>query len=210
LTPSNSNGQANTSSSGGYTSCTFLCNLYTTDSQSDIKILQTILAKDPSIYPEQLITGTLGPKTKLAIQRFQLKYSLTTASSTAYGTVGPATRAKLEALYNATTTKTITKTPIVPTTPKPTTNTTVTPTKTPTPTPTTKVTLSRRLSLGSTGEDVKLLQTLLTKKGYSTAVTGTFDESTKQSLSKFQTDQGILPAGGSMGQITAEKLMGGR
>jgi hypothetical protein len=109
------------------------------------------------------------------------------------------------------------KTPI--TTPKPVTTTkATTSTKTSTTTKTTtqttsatqnstvQTTLSRRLSLGSSGPDVSLLQTLLTKHGYTTPITGTFDETTRLSLSKFQKDNNILPAEGSMGAVTAKRL----
>jgi peptidoglycan hydrolase-like protein with peptidoglycan-binding domain len=199
--------QTTTTSSGGYTSCTFLCNIYTLNSITDVKILQTILAKDPSVYPEALITGTLGPKTKQAIQRFQLKHSITASTSPAYGTVGPATRAKLESIYKPqTTTNNIQPTIKPQTTEAKTTNTPQPTTKPQTSTIPSTTTLSRRLSLGSTGPDVSLLQTLLTKHGYTTPITGTFDETTRLSLSKFQKDNNILPAEGSMGAVTAKRL----
>lgn len=61
----------------------------------EVTRLQTILAKDTQIYPEGLVTGFYGPATDRAVKRFQLKEGIVTASSTAYGLVGPATKAKL-------------------------------------------------------------------------------------------------------------------
>jgi peptidoglycan hydrolase-like protein with peptidoglycan-binding domain len=37
----------------------------------DVKLLQEILATDPDVYPEGLITGYFGPMTKNAVKRFQ-------------------------------------------------------------------------------------------------------------------------------------------
>jgi len=43
----------------------------------DIKEIQELLATDPSIYPEGLVTGYYGNLTKNALKRFQNKHSLT-------------------------------------------------------------------------------------------------------------------------------------
>jgi hypothetical protein len=67
--------------------------LNTTNTQN--RILQFLLAGDKEIYPEGLITGYYGPLTKAAVQRFQLKYGVTTATDPYYGYAGPATRAKV-------------------------------------------------------------------------------------------------------------------
>ena len=40
-------------------------------SGDDVSVLQALLAADPSIYPEGLITGFYGPKTAAAVKRFQ-------------------------------------------------------------------------------------------------------------------------------------------
>ncbi len=40
-------------------------------------------------------TSTFGPATKAAVETFQLKYNIATAKNPAFGSVGPATRAKL-------------------------------------------------------------------------------------------------------------------
>jgi hypothetical protein len=67
--------------------------LNTTNTQN--RILQFLLAGDKEIYPEGLITGYYGPLTKAAVQRFQLKYNITTTTDPYYGYAGPATRAKV-------------------------------------------------------------------------------------------------------------------
>lgn len=61
---------------------------------SDVTNLQTYLARDPSLYPEGLVTGYYGPATKTAVQRFQTRYRII-YSGTGYGTVGENTRAEL-------------------------------------------------------------------------------------------------------------------
>lgn len=68
-----------------------------------IEVLQKDLARDPSLYPEGLVTGYFGPLTLKAVQRFQTKYGIVssgTSVTTGYGRVGPRTRAKLNELYS--------------------------------------------------------------------------------------------------------------
>lgn len=59
-------------------------------SGDDVKTLQTILAADPSIYPEGLVTGLYGNLTSQAVKRFQKKHGIETL-----GIVGPKTLKKL-------------------------------------------------------------------------------------------------------------------
>ncbi len=54
--------------------------------------LQQILARDPFIYPEGLITGYFGPATERAVKAFQKKHGLEQV-----GYTGPMTRALLNA-----------------------------------------------------------------------------------------------------------------
>ncbi len=56
-----------------------------------VKFLQALLAADPSIYPEGLITGTYGNLTAKAVAKFQKKHGLEQV-----GNVGPKTLKKLE------------------------------------------------------------------------------------------------------------------
>lgn len=55
-------------------------------SGENVRVLQQVLASDPTIYPEGLVTGFYGPLTSAAVARFQAKYGV--AGET---TVGPAT-----------------------------------------------------------------------------------------------------------------------
>ena len=43
---------------------------------SDVRTFQTLLAKDPSIYPEGIISGYFGPLTRAAVKRLQARHGL--------------------------------------------------------------------------------------------------------------------------------------
>ncbi len=64
-------------------------------SGDDVKLLQTILATQPDIYPEGLVTGKYGPLTTKAVQKYQEKFGLQIA-----GRVGPKTLEKLNDFVN--------------------------------------------------------------------------------------------------------------
>ncbi len=65
---------------------------------------------------------------------------------------------------------------------------------------------TRTLKNGMSGEDVKVLQTLLNSNPkYSVAITGTFDESTLSAVKLFQKDNG-LTADGIVGKMTTNAL----
>jgi hypothetical protein len=77
----------------------FTHNLQLGDSGEDVTQLQTFLkARGADIYPEGLITGYFGNLTKLAVQRFQLKYNIAKIGDAGYGYVGPRTKAKINSL----------------------------------------------------------------------------------------------------------------
>lgn len=59
-------------------------------SGDDVALLQTILASDPSIFPEGIINGVFGPKTSQALKKFQRMTGLTPT-----GNVGPQTLKEL-------------------------------------------------------------------------------------------------------------------
>ena len=91
--------------SNSFASYIFTRNMRRGDKQEDVKNLQTFLKLDSSVYPEGLITGYFGSKTKSAVIRFQEKYAseilspLGLKSGTGY--VGPFTRAKLNTLSDS-------------------------------------------------------------------------------------------------------------
>lgn len=59
----------------------------------DVELLQEILATDPDVYPEGLITGYFGPLTRNAVKRFQK-----IAGIEQVGVVGPKTLARINEL----------------------------------------------------------------------------------------------------------------
>lgn len=62
-------------------------------SGTEVSLLQEILSKDPSIYPERMITGYFGPATERAVVRLQKKYGLDQV-----GYIGPKTNELLNTL----------------------------------------------------------------------------------------------------------------
>ncbi len=71
----------------------FLHDLKNGTSSDDVRELQEVLATDPSVFPEGLVTGKFGPLTLKAVKKFQKNHGLE-----AVGTVGPKTRALLNQL----------------------------------------------------------------------------------------------------------------
>ncbi|MCR4264049.1 MAG: peptidoglycan-binding protein, partial [Candidatus Roizmanbacteria bacterium] len=67
---------------------------------TDVRRLQEILALDPEVYPEGLVTGRFLPLTHAAVKRFQVKHGVAKPGALGYGVVGPATRAKIAELYS--------------------------------------------------------------------------------------------------------------
>ncbi|MCK5044909.1 peptidoglycan-binding protein [Candidatus Parcubacteria bacterium] len=59
----------------------------------DITLLQEVLATDPEVYPEGLITGYFGPLTERAVKRFQKRMGVEQV-----GVVGPKTLSKINEL----------------------------------------------------------------------------------------------------------------
>lgn len=68
----------------------------------DVKLVQSLLAKDKGVYPEGLVTGLYGALTKKAVERFQLKYSILEPKSKDYGLLTKATREKLQEISSLT------------------------------------------------------------------------------------------------------------
>jgi peptidoglycan hydrolase-like protein with peptidoglycan-binding domain len=61
----------------------------------DVTLLQTILATQPDLYPEGMVTGYYGALTSKAVAKFQKKYGIA-----AIGQVGPMTRNKLNEFFS--------------------------------------------------------------------------------------------------------------
>lgn len=68
--------------------------LNSTDAETngEVTMLQKILAKDTSLYPEGLVTGFFGPATEKAVKVFQVKNGVVQEGGAGYGKVGPKTR----------------------------------------------------------------------------------------------------------------------
>ena len=73
---------------------------------NDVKILQQFLNSDPDTIIANsgagspgLETTKFGPATRVAVQKFQLKYGLVKKGGSGYGIVGPKTRTKLEEVF---------------------------------------------------------------------------------------------------------------
>jgi hypothetical protein len=68
----------------------------------------------------------------------------------------------------------------------------------------------RDLTVGMSGEDVRMLQTLLMGKGYAipAGATGYFAHQTKAALSAYQKDTGVKPSIGYFGSITRSQMKG--
>ncbi len=65
------------------------------NSGADVSSLQTYLAKDPTIYPQGLVTGYFGSLTKSAVSNFQSRNGIATV-----GRVGPVTLIAINAKMN--------------------------------------------------------------------------------------------------------------
>ena len=64
----------------------------------EVVALQLFLGLNAQIFPENSASGFFGPATQRAVQRFQEKYGIAKSGAIGYGSVGPKTRTKLNAL----------------------------------------------------------------------------------------------------------------
>lgn len=64
-------------------------------SGEDVEELQELLASDPDIYPEGLVTGYFGPLTQRAVERLQERFGIDSV-----GRVGPVTRGTLNRIFS--------------------------------------------------------------------------------------------------------------
>ncbi|MFA6273419.1 MAG: peptidoglycan-binding domain-containing protein [Candidatus Paceibacterota bacterium] len=79
---------------------TFSTYLMASSRNAQVTALQKMLSLDPTLYPEQLVTGYFGPMTLRAVKKFQERYDIAKNGDDGYGFVGPKTRAKLNSLEN--------------------------------------------------------------------------------------------------------------
>lgn len=66
----------------------------------EVRKLQQLLAVDSALYPEGLVTGYFGARTRRAVERFQIRHGIVNESDglavkTGFGRLGPRTRAKI-------------------------------------------------------------------------------------------------------------------
>lgn len=144
---------------------------------SDVKWLQAVLKK---LGASISIDGEFGPATKEKVIAAQNKLGLT-----ADGVVGPATRKKLIDAIGGSSGGSGGQT-------------STDPNDYPVPT--------RVLRLGLSGNDVRWLQAVLKKYGFSMSVTGYFGEVTQSNVKKFQQQNGLSPDG-LVGPATRSKLV---
>lgn len=151
----------------------------------DVKRLQTLLGVESS--------GYFGPLTDKALRVFQVKYGvIKSEKSGGAGRLGPATRAKLKEVFG----KAAVETPAI--------ETISTPATVAAPSGAAPA-ISRRLAVGSRGNDVKALQGYLGVES-----TGYFGPLTRKAVQAFQEKYGIAKAGdpgfGDVGPLTRNIL----
>lgn len=65
------------------------------DKGENVKMLQQLLASDPTLYPEGTVSGFFGPRTAAAIKRFQKRHGIEQA-----GNFGPKTLKKFNEIFS--------------------------------------------------------------------------------------------------------------
>lgn len=169
----------NTSVSVPVTSTQYTRSLSLGAEGDDVASLQTFLEnKGLLTMPKGVAKGYFGASTKNALMKYQKSKKIT-----ANGNFGPATTASVKSESSAQAVV------AVPSSPTPS-NTPVSPTSS---------SYSRNLSVGSSGDDVAALQTLLESQGFLTMPSGTakgyFGAATKNALMKYQKSVGISAIG---------------
>lgn len=150
----------------------------------DVSRLQELLAADKSIYPEGLVTGYFGSLTVKAVRAFQAKYGISQV-----GRVGPQTRAKLAEIFGTGQPPAAVSVPAAPVAAG-------------------LTGLTKELSQGVRGDDVKALQEFLAKDASiypEGLVTGYFGSLTVKAVRAFQAKYGISQVG-RVGPVTLKKL----
>ena len=141
---------------------------------SEVKGLQDVLKCSGYLSEDFKVNSVFDNKTEEAVKKFQEKYSLACKDGKYCGRVGPATAKKIMEVFkagNQETASVSTETPTVATAVK------------------TKLKLSRNLTIGMQGADVKALQEFLAADSElypEGKITSKFDEATENAIKKFQ------------------------
>ncbi|MBI2623715.1 MAG: carboxypeptidase regulatory-like domain-containing protein [Candidatus Liptonbacteria bacterium] len=160
----------------------------------DVTRLQSLLAKDASLYPEGTVSGYYGTLTKKAVERFQKKYGIVsegTPETTGFGKVGPKTLAKLNEVFGGAAQAAA----AAPSTAAP------------------APLFTRTLASGSRSSEVRTLQEMLARDSSvypEGTVSGYYGTLTKKAVERFQEKHGIAAEGeagyGVVGPKTRAKL----
>jgi peptidoglycan hydrolase-like protein with peptidoglycan-binding domain len=154
-------------------------NLKLGDKNDEVGHLQELLAIDPSVYPEGLVTNYFGPLTESAVKKSQEKAGLALT-----GQVDEKTREVV--ILNSVKQKITERNDVVEI-----------------------KYLSTDMKHGIKGENVSYLQKYLITKGFlkEGLSTGYFGDMTKQAIIDFQQKNSIIPASGYVGPKTRAKIL---
>jgi len=154
-------------------------NLKLGDKNDEVGHLQELLAIDPSVYPEGLITNYFGSLTDKAVKKIQEKFTVPVT-----GVVDEKTREVI--ISNSVKQKIIERNDVPEI-----------------------ASLSSNISVGMKGSSVSYLQKYLASKGFLKIefVTGYFGEITRQAVVDFQKSNNISPASGFVGPKTRAKIL---
>jgi peptidoglycan hydrolase-like protein with peptidoglycan-binding domain len=150
-------------------------------STEDVRRLQTLLASDKHVYPEGIVSGYFGHKTREAVERFQLKHGVVSSNNeVGYGFVGPKTRAKLQEVFGGASSD-------------------ITPLSA---TSSASISFSVNLGFGMTSSDVYRLQQLLATDSEiypEGIVSGYFGHKTREAVERFQLKHGVVSSNNEVG-----------
>lgn len=173
-------------------------NLYVGARDASVLELQKFL-QSTGDYTDTQLSGYFGLSTQQAVQRFQVRHSIVSsgaANTTGYGAVGPQTRAVINSY--CTVNKEVTTSSVSTSSAAPSSSASAPASSS----------ITRTLSVGSSGGDVRALQEFLKKEGDYTygEVTGYFGPVTQEAVQRFQARTGVVSSGSP--QTTGYGLVG--